>query len=59
MACDGLEHETLPIFSFQFHPEARDDFARHAGIDPAAIDDRVREDSRRLLDAFQRQALGR
>ena len=59
VACDGLEHETLPIFSFQFHPEARDDFARHAGIDPAAIDGRVREDSQRLLGAFRRHVLER
>jgi GMP synthase-like glutamine amidotransferase len=52
---DGLEHETLPIFSFQFHPEAREEFARHAGIDEAAIDEKVRRDNRRLLQAFQRR----
>lgn len=59
VACDGMEHETLPIFAFQFHPEAREEFAGRAGIDPAAIDARVREDSRRLLEAFRRQVLGR
>jgi len=54
---DGLEHESLPVWSFQFHPEARWDFARAAGIDPRAIDPRVVEDSRRLLGAFRRQVL--
>lgn len=52
---DGLEHETLPIFSFQFHPEAREEFARHAGIAESAIDDNVRRDNRRLLAAFRQQ----
>lgn len=54
---DGLEHESLPICSFQFHPEARQDFARGAGIDPREIDARVIEDSRRLLGAFRRRVL--
>ena len=49
---DGLEHCELPIFSFQFHPEARQDFARSAGLDPALIDTPLEVDSRRLLDAF-------
>jgi len=52
---DGLEHETLPIFSFQFHPEAREEFARYAGIAEAAIDEKVRRDNRRLLTAFRRR----
>ena len=43
-----------PVFSFQFHPEAGDEFAGRAGIEPALLDPRVRADSRRLLDAFQR-----
>jgi len=30
IAVDGLEHETLPVFSFQFHPEAGEEFATHA-----------------------------
>jgi len=50
---DALEHETLPVFSVQFHPEAREDFARAAGLDPGVIDDQVRQDGRRLLDAFR------
>ena len=50
---DGLEHDSLPVFSFQFHPEARDDFAVRAGFDPARVDRRVREASQRLLGAFR------
>jgi GMP synthase-like glutamine amidotransferase len=57
IAIDGLEHESLPLFAFQFHPEAREDFAARAGIVTTAIDDRVRADSRRLLDAFVKAAL--
>ena len=54
---DGLEHDELPIHSFQFHPEAREDFALRAGFDPGRIDDRVRADSRRLLEAFRGRVL--
>lgn len=53
IAIDGLEHEGLPLFSFQFHPEAREEFAGHAGIRESLIDARVREDNRRLLAAFR------
>jgi GMP synthase (glutamine-hydrolysing) len=56
---DGLEHDELPIHSFQFHPEAREDFALRAGFDPARIDEAVRSDSRRLLEAFRRRVLER
>ncbi len=59
VACDGMEHERLPIFSFQFHPEAREEFAGRAGICPESIDERVREDSRRLLGAFRQHVLDR
>jgi len=52
IAVDGLEHVSLPLFSYQFHPEAREEFAGHSGIDPAQIDDRLRADSRRVLDGF-------
>ena len=55
---DGLEHGELPVFSFQFHPEAGEEFARHAGIDEALIDERLKCDNRRILDAFRRLALG-
>lgn len=54
-AIDGLEHDSLPVYAFQFHPEARDEFARSAGFDPACIDDRVRADSRSVLDGFLRR----
>jgi GMP synthase-like glutamine amidotransferase len=53
IAIDGLEHERLPIFTFQFHPEAAEEFARHAGIDRKLLDSRLRSDSRLLLDAFR------
>jgi GMP synthase-like glutamine amidotransferase len=49
---DGLEHEELPIFTWQFHPEGRERFATKVGLDPAGIDARLREDSRRILEAF-------
>lgn len=52
---DGLENETLPIFSFQFHPEAREEFAFYAGIAESSIDERVRRDNRSLLAAFREQ----
>jgi GMP synthase (glutamine-hydrolysing) len=54
---DGLEHERLPVFTFQFHPEAREEFALRADIDPALVDARVREDGRRVLEAFRRRVL--
>src|SRR5262249_28325003 len=49
---DGLEHEELPIFTWQFHPEGRDRFATKVGLDPEGIDIRLMDDSRRLLAAF-------
>jgi len=49
---DGLEHTSLPLYSFQFHPEAREEFARHAGIAPEGIDETLRSENRRLLRAF-------
>ena len=52
---DGLEHETLEIFSYQFHPEARDEFAVRSGIAEAEIDASLRADSRRVLDGFRRR----
>ena len=54
---DGMEHAQRPTFSFQFHPEAREAFARHAGIDPTRIDAGVRADSQLLLGAFRRLVL--
>jgi GMP synthase-like glutamine amidotransferase len=55
VAVDGIEHEKLPIFAFQFHPEAREQFAGTAGIAPERIDDRVRAENRKLLAAFRRR----
>jgi GMP synthase-like glutamine amidotransferase len=53
IAIDGLEHERHPVFSFQFHPEAREEFAVNAGIPPERIDARVRDDGQRVLGAFR------
>ena len=50
---DGLEHCRRPIFSFQFHPEAGEEFADHAGIERARLDQRLRGDSALLLGAFR------
>ena len=50
---DGLDHEELPLFTCQFHPEARTEFAASAGIDPAAIGDELREQSSAYLSAFR------
>jgi len=58
VAVDGMEHEALPVFSFQFHPEAREEFAGHAGLDLREVDDRLRADSRKLLTAFRERVLG-
>jgi GMP synthase-like glutamine amidotransferase len=50
---DGLEHERLPIHTFQFHPEARTEFVRRAGLDASCVTERVRADGARLLRAFR------
>ena len=50
---DGLDHETLPLFTCQFHPEARTEFAAGAGIDAALIDSDVCEQSSAFLAAFR------
>ena len=54
---DGLEHEHLPIFTFQFHPEGREHFAQKCSLDVRGIDDRLRADSTRVLAAFRRLVL--
>lgn len=55
VAIDGMEHASLPIFAFQFHPEARDQFARSRGLSPSVIDGTLVRDSRLLLEAFRRR----
>jgi GMP synthase (glutamine-hydrolysing) len=50
---DGLEHESLEVFSYQFHPEAREEFAARAGIAEAEIDERLRQDSRTVVESFR------
>ena len=54
---DGIEHERRPIASFQFHPEARGEFAARTGLPPEQIDERLRADSDALLRAFLRNAV--
>ena len=53
VTCDALEHASRSIFTAQFHPEARDEFARNAGIDVEVIDREVDEDGQRFLTAFR------
>ena len=55
---DGMEHRDRPIFSFQFHPEAGEEFALHVGIPVEGLDARVHDDSRRVLEAFRARVLG-
>lgn len=54
---DALEHERLPIFSVQFHPEGREHFACKCNLDPGGIDARLREESGRILAAYRARAL--
>jgi len=49
---DGLEHERLPVFGFQFHPEARGDFLGSRGATPACVCAAAAADGDRLMRAF-------
>lgn len=55
---DALQHPSRPVFSFQFHPEAGEEFARRRGIDPRSLGS-APEDGMRLVEAFLRLALSR
>lgn len=56
---DGLEHERLPVFSFQFHPEARRDFLEDRGVSLEDADGSVFEGMAELLAGFRKIALDR
>ena len=51
---DALEHEQLPVFSVQFHPEARAEFLTRRGADPSPLDDRAVADNVRFLASFRK-----
>lgn len=55
---DGFDHETLPIHTVQFHPEARNEFASRVGIEDV-VDERVWEDGRLFIQAFHRLVASR
>jgi GMP synthase-like glutamine amidotransferase len=54
---DGMEHERLPIFSYQFHPEARASFLADRGVSLDGLDAAAIADMNRLLASFRRKAL--
>ncbi|MEM7248367.1 MAG: hypothetical protein AAF533_23735 [Acidobacteriota bacterium] len=49
---DVLEHETLPIFSFQGHVEARREFLESRGRSSEEVDGTLVSDCRAVIDAF-------
>ena len=53
---DALEHETLPVYSVQFHPEARADFLSRRGVSAGPEDALAFEEQARYLAAFRRAA---
>ncbi len=52
---DALEHPLRPVFTVQFHPEAREEFLLRRGIAPGAPDAPWREHGRAVLRAFKRR----
>ncbi len=55
---DLAEHPERDVFGAQFHPEAREEFVRQAGLDPSGLTDALRRDNDAMIAAFQRLALG-
>lgn len=51
---DAFEHEHLPVFSVQYHPEAAGDFAARAGLCEADLAPEVRPQGDAILSAFMR-----
>jgi GMP synthase-like glutamine amidotransferase len=49
---DAMEHRSLPIYSVQFHPEARVEFGEHCGLDLRRDLDVIQEDGRAILNQF-------
>lgn len=54
---DAFEHESLPIFTTQFHPEARHAFITRQGI-ADRVPSRVVEDGRGVISRFLERAAG-
>jgi len=55
--CDGFAHKSLPIWSFQTHPEATPEFLEHRGVAPEPPTKFVPGNN--LVDQFLRFAAGR
>lgn len=53
VAVDAIEHETLPIFGVQFHPEARAEFLRAREVPPVPEEAEAFADQAQLLATFR------
>jgi len=56
---DGLEHESLPVIGFQFHPEAGRSFLEARGVDGSQLEPGMIAEAESLLSAFRRLVLAR